>query len=246
LLTIAWHQAINRRRSLTRLWRRVVEPKGDPADAGHASMMAGIAAAGPTPEQAALQQQLRTAIRDAIRPLTPKLRDALLLAQSGDYTYDEVGAMSPPPPPGGDARPRAAKTGQPINIKVEFTITDQRTGTPPVKRTVSVVVADSYTGVIRSQSDIAGFNSSVPLNVDTSPNLLADGRIRLGFNLQYDSPLPVQSSEGGTPRGTVLKTAMHDSVMLILENGKSVIAAQSADPIGDRQVTVEVKATILK
>jgi opacity protein-like surface antigen len=152
----------------------------------------------------------------------------------------------PPPPPGGDARARPAKTGQPINIKVEFTITDQRGGATPVKRTISVVVADSYTGYIRSQSDIAGFNTNVPLNVDTSPNLLADGKIRLGFNLQYDSPLPVQSSEGGTPRGTVLKTAMHDSVMLILENGKSVIAAQSADPIGDRQVTVEVKATVLK
>jgi hypothetical protein len=151
----------------------------------------------------------------------------------------------PPPPPGGDARARAAKTGQPINIKVEFTITDQRAGAPPVKRTVSVVVADSYTGLIRSLSDIAGFNNSVPLNVDTSPNLLTDGKIRLGFNLQYDSPLPVESLER-TPRGTVLKTAMHDSVMLIVESGKSVIASQSADPIGDRQVTVEVKATVLK
>lgn len=151
----------------------------------------------------------------------------------------------PPPPAGGDARARVARTGQPINIKVEFTITDQRGGAPPVKRTLSVVVADSYTGLIRSQSDLA-LAGTVPLNVDTSPNLLADGKIRLGFNLQYDSPLPVQSTEGGTPRGTVLKTAMHDSVMLILENGKSVIAAQSADPIGDRQVTVEVKATVLK
>ena len=26
LLTITWHQAINRRRSLTRVWRRMVEP----------------------------------------------------------------------------------------------------------------------------------------------------------------------------------------------------------------------------
>ncbi len=150
----------------------------------------------------------------------------------------------PPPPPGGDARARPARTGQPINIKVEFTITDQRAGAQPVKRTLSVVVADSYTGLIRSQSDLA-LAGSVPLNVDTSPNLLADGKIRLGFNLQYDSPLPIESAER-MPRGTVLKTAVHQSVMLILENGKSTIAAQSADPIGDRQVTVEVKATVLK
>jgi len=48
------------------------------------------------------------------------------------------------------------------------------------------------------------------------------------------------------PRGTVIKTALHDSVSLILESGKPMIAAQSADPIGDRQVTVEVKATVLR
>jgi hypothetical protein len=34
--------------------------------------------------------------------------------------------------------------------------------------------------------------------------------------------------------------------VLVLENGKPLVAAQSADPVGDRQVTVEVKATILK
>jgi hypothetical protein len=33
---------------------------------------------------------------------------------------------------------------------------------------------------------------------------------------------------------------------MILENGKSMIVAQSADPIGERQVTVEVKATVLR
>jgi hypothetical protein len=37
-----------------------------------------------------------------------------------------------------------------------------------------------------------------------------------------------------------------DASFKTLENGKSMVAAQSADPIGDRQVTVEVKATILK
>ena len=47
-------------------------------------------------------------------------------------------------------------------------------------------------------------------------------------------------------RGTVTSTSLHDSVWLILENGKSLVAAQSADPVGDRQVTVEVKATVLR
>ena len=89
LLTIAWHQAINRRRSLTRIWRRMVEPtEGEEAEA-----FVSIGASGPTPEQAAAGAQMRRAIEAAIRRLPPALRDTLLLAQSGDHTYEEIGAM---------------------------------------------------------------------------------------------------------------------------------------------------------
>jgi hypothetical protein len=58
-------------------------------------------------------------------------------------------------------------------------------------------------------------------------------------------PAPMEAGRDA-PRGTVVKTNLRDSVTLILENDKPMIAAQSADPIGDRQVTVEVKATILR
>ena len=88
LLTITWHQAINRRRSLSAVWRRMVTPKTAEEDA-----VAKVAATGPSPEQAAAQEQLRRGIRDAIRALSPKLRDALLLAQAGEYSYQEIGAM---------------------------------------------------------------------------------------------------------------------------------------------------------
>ena len=81
--------------------------------------------------------------------------------------------------------PVARREGQPVNIKVDFTLTDQRTGGAAVKRTVSVVVADGRTGQIRSQADVFGIPGSVPLNIDTAPELLPDGKIRLGFALQY-------------------------------------------------------------
>jgi RNA polymerase sigma-70 factor, ECF subfamily len=90
LLTITWHQAINRRRSLTQVWRRIVAPKTDEeADV----MLANVAATGPSPEQAAGREQLRRVIREAIRALSPKLRDTLLLAQAGEYSYEQIGAM---------------------------------------------------------------------------------------------------------------------------------------------------------
>jgi len=114
---------------------------------------------------------------------------------------------------------------------------------------LTLIVADERTGSIRSQSNVYQVGD-VPLNVDASPSLLTDGKIRLGFNLQYDWPAPTEglatTASTGLPRGTVIKTALHDSVSLILESGKPMIAAQSADPIGDRQVTVEVKATVLR
>jgi len=90
LLTITWHQALNRRRSLTSVWRRMVAPS---ADDDEEPALARVAADGPSPEDAAGAEQLRRGVRDAIRALSPKLRDTLLLAMAGDYTYDEIGVM---------------------------------------------------------------------------------------------------------------------------------------------------------
>ena len=90
LLTIAWHQAINHRRSLGRVWRRMVVPKDQEE---MESVLENVAAAGPTPEGATAHHQLRRELERAIRSLSPKLRDALLLAQSGEYSYDEIGTM---------------------------------------------------------------------------------------------------------------------------------------------------------
>jgi len=90
LLTIAWHQAINHRRSLSRVWRRMIAPK----DQGEAeAVLENVAAAGPTPEAVTAHHELRHDVQRAIRTLSPKLRDALLLSQSGAYTYEEIGTM---------------------------------------------------------------------------------------------------------------------------------------------------------
>ena len=88
LLTIAWHQAINRRRVVNRWWRRVA----DTADEIVVDeVRSGSAAA--SPEQQAADEQLRRHITAEIRALKPTLREALLLAQAGDYTYDQIATM---------------------------------------------------------------------------------------------------------------------------------------------------------
>jgi RNA polymerase sigma-70 factor, ECF subfamily len=83
LLTIAWHRAINRRRMRLNWWRRTA-PLTDSLRA---------LASGDAPDEDLRSRELRVHIGRAIETLTPKLRDALLLAQSGEYSYEEIGAM---------------------------------------------------------------------------------------------------------------------------------------------------------
>lgn len=93
LLTITWHQAINRRRTLTRLLRRLVSPSASSDPEAPDRMASSVVARGPSPEAAAAHEELRAGVRQAIAALSPKLRDALLLAQSGEYSYEQIGTM---------------------------------------------------------------------------------------------------------------------------------------------------------
>ena len=83
LLTIAWNQAMSRRRRLASWFRGAasLDDVAEPADGGQRQ------------DVAVHDAQLHRHARQAIQSLTPKLRDALLLSQSGDYGYDEIGAM---------------------------------------------------------------------------------------------------------------------------------------------------------
>src|SRR5215472_461870 len=88
LLTITWNQAMNHRRRVGRWWRRFSS-----ADDSERELFEIPSAPGGTPEELASTRQLRSDIRRAITALPRKLRDALLLAQSGEYSYEEIGAM---------------------------------------------------------------------------------------------------------------------------------------------------------
>jgi RNA polymerase sigma-70 factor (ECF subfamily) len=83
LLTIAWNQALSRRRRLTGWFRQAValDDVAEPATIERAQ------------DGVVHDSELQRHVRRAIQGLTPKLRDALLLAQSGDYGYDEIGSM---------------------------------------------------------------------------------------------------------------------------------------------------------
>lgn len=86
LLTIAWRKALDRRRSRSRWWQRsAAVAEGDPFD--------DVAGVLPNPERAAIARDTCDRIKGHIARLSPTLRDTLLLAASGDHTYEEIGAM---------------------------------------------------------------------------------------------------------------------------------------------------------
>jgi RNA polymerase sigma-70 factor (ECF subfamily) len=91
LLTITWRQALDRRKARDRRWKRqALAPRDDDGDI---DPIERLASTGTSPERAAAARSELRAIRHAIMRLTPKLRDTLLLAASGEYSYEEISVM---------------------------------------------------------------------------------------------------------------------------------------------------------
>lgn len=154
--------------------------------------------------------------------------------------------QTPPPAAAPVPAPTPPRRLQPVNVRVELTIIDKRSsGAEALRKTVTVVTADGIGGYIRSTANYSNLGA-VPLNVDVEPNILDDGKVRLRANVQYDLPALNQGGAVGTDPTNLRVTQIHENLTLILESGKAVVAAQSADPVGDRQVTIEVKATVLR
>lgn len=164
-------------------------------------------------------------------------------------------APEPPMPP--VAQPM--RRGQLANVKVEVTITDQVAAKQPVIKTLSLIVADSRRGMIRTDAEAPrlaggeGPTQNVPLHVDAQPTI-EEGKIRLELGLSYIVigriepvvELPAEEKARLARGQQLAKTDIRENLVIVLENGKPMVVAQSADPLTDRRVTVEVKATILK
>ena len=131
------------------------------------------------------------------------------------------------------APPETLPPGQPINIKLDVTITDQSGPGEPSKKTVSMLVADRAAGSIRSTAN----NVRATLNVDASPQLLPNGTIKVQLGLEYNP-----QKGDGPPTGS----SLNQRVAIVLSPGKPLVLSQAADPLSDRKITVEVRADLLK
>jgi hypothetical protein len=162
-------------------------------------------------------------------------------------------AMTPPagPPnvtPPAGAKPSEAKPGdtQPgprfvrslTNVQVELTLTDQLGTGAPQKKTVSMIVASGSLGKIRNTAARIG-PTQIGLNVDARPFVSTEGPIQLELTLYYYPPQGDEKDPG-------MPTELNQSLTVVLQSGKPLVVSQAADPVSDRKVVVEVKATVLK
>ena len=189
-------------------------------------------------------------------------------------TVPPAGQQTPPPPGSQTPRPsQSATTVEPAiptprapglptitaNVKLDLTITDTYTGTP-VKKTVSMLILNGSNGMIRTSNRLAT-GAPVGLNIDAAAMIHQGGFITVRITFEYTPALgsgppaaatseqmaaaKAQLSEKGLSFGAQ-PAELHESLSVVLQDGKPLLVSQSADPTTDRKVTVELMATVLK
>lgn len=147
-------------------------------------------------------------------------------------------ATEPVAPKAKPAERAAATPGQPTNVRIDLTITDQTGPGEPIKKVVTMLLADAAQGSIRSSGSVRG-QGRVQINLDARANVLPSGHIRLSLGLEYNPR--VTASDSPTE-----SSSLNEQIAVLLEPGKPLVVSQAADPASDRKISVEVKATVLK
>lgn len=135
-------------------------------------------------------------------------------------------------------RPAADPSGQTTNIKIDLTITDQTGPGEPLRKVVTMVLADRGNGSIRSTGNVRA-QGRVQINVDASPMILPTGGIRVRLGMEYN-PRTIGND------GPTESSSLHEQITVILDPGKPMIVSQAADPASDRKIMVELKASLLR
>ena len=92
LLSITWRKAIDRRKSLSRWLRMTVSSRQDSPEETF-DPMERMMSTGRSQEDTLVDDELQRNVTRLIGTLPRKLRDALLLAGTGEHTYEQISQM---------------------------------------------------------------------------------------------------------------------------------------------------------
>jgi len=93
LLSITWRKAVDRRKSVMRWVRLTISPPRDDAGEDVFDYMDRVPAGGRSQEETIVDEELQRNVTRLIGTLPKKLRDALLLAGTGEHTYEQISEM---------------------------------------------------------------------------------------------------------------------------------------------------------
>jgi hypothetical protein len=136
-------------------------------------------------------------------------------------------APAPPAPPAVAIDPAP---GQLVNIQVDVVLVVEGGAEGTTRKTMTLTLADRQEGSVRSLERTVGAQGT--LNVDARPVMQSNGKVLTRIGLEFQS---------GTDVPFVQVRAQP-----LLESGKALRISRAASPKGDRSVTVEVTATVLK
>ncbi len=109
LLAVAWRHATDRRSGIGRRLRVFFSSD----DTGWLDLPHG----GLSQQEALERRELRARVREVVKALPVKYRDALLLATSGEHTFDEMGQILGVPP--GTVKWRVVEAKRQLKMKLE-------------------------------------------------------------------------------------------------------------------------------
>src|SRR5690349_20708645 len=120
------------------------------------------------------------------------------------------------------------ENGQPVNMRIDLTITDDRGTGEPIAKTVSIMTADRFWGRIRTQGEITtSDNRRLPviLNVDARPTIVRDNRARVEMTIEYRPAMETfaapPAAPGTKPDANGLPPNVNESLAVVLDDGKS-------------------------
>lgn len=186
--------------------------------------------------------------------------------QSERQPAEERERTMPPPPPAAPPAPSERRALPTRNVKVDVTITDQTGSAAPVKKVVSVILADGRPGGVRSMTSVPlvsfGPNRDLPLHVDATATVTGEQKVLLDLRFNYASvsmlppvgvgtgPEATTDAEKARDRDVSAPRAafgnITENLSVLLTPNVPIVVSRSADAAIDRTVTVEVKAEILR
>lgn len=171
----------------------------------------------------------------------------------GVMSLSLLAQQKPAAPPAAATKPQPAPPAVEVkrrNVSIEVAIADQTGSADPVKNVVTMIVGDGRTGSVRSSGSVmttldgvrgaptAVERRNVTLNVDANPTIQTDGSVLVLLTLEYTPRPEGEKSEG--------PAQLNERITLTVESGKPMVVSRAADPGGNRKISIELTATVMK